>query len=245
MAFLVNINEFEGPLDLMLHLVKEKELDLFDLNIQILTDQYIQYIHQMESLHLEIASEYLSELAGLIEYKSKKLLPKDETVLESEYEEDPKDKLAQRLMEYQKFKEISIDLESLFLERQKLLSKPLSSEVEDWIKVDENQELEAESPYELVKVMTKILKRMALTQPLETKVTTKEISVDDRISQLKLMYGKNNETFSFEEILVDCKDMQLYIVSFLAVLDLIKTNEMLFTLDEDEMIWLKWSKTNE
>ena len=73
MAFTITIDQFEGPLDLMLHLIKDNKLDLFDLDMNILTDQYLHYINAMESMRLEIASEYLTELAGLLEYKSKKL----------------------------------------------------------------------------------------------------------------------------------------------------------------------------
>ena len=87
MNFKITIEQFEGPLDLMLHLIKENKLDLFDLDISVLTDQYLAYLDQMQELHLEIASEYLVELATLIEYKSKKLLPKDQSQLDEEYEE--------------------------------------------------------------------------------------------------------------------------------------------------------------
>ena len=93
MDFKVTIDQFEGPLDLMLHLIKENKLDLFDLDIDVLTGQYLIYLDSMDQLHLEIASEYLVELATLIEYKSKRLLPKDESVLDEDLEEDPKDRL--------------------------------------------------------------------------------------------------------------------------------------------------------
>ena len=73
MSFTVAVDQFEGPLDLMLHLIKEKELDLFDLDIHVLTEQYLLYLNKMEEMHLEVCSEYLVELATLIEYKSKKL----------------------------------------------------------------------------------------------------------------------------------------------------------------------------
>lgn len=86
MDFLITLDQFEGPLDLMLHLIKENKLDLFDLDMNVLATQYIDYIHAMQNMHLEVASEYLSELASLIAYKSKKLLPR-ETV---EVEEDMK-----------------------------------------------------------------------------------------------------------------------------------------------------------
>ena len=79
--FKVAIEQFDGPLDLMLHLIKENKLDLFDLDISLLADQYLLYIKKFDVLHLEIASEYLVELATLIEYKSKKLFPKEEADL--------------------------------------------------------------------------------------------------------------------------------------------------------------------
>ena len=84
MGFEVETVKFEGPLDLMLHLIHEQQLDIFDLDMEVLTDQYINYLHQMEELHLEVESEYLVELATLIEYKSKKLLPKKADEIEDE-----------------------------------------------------------------------------------------------------------------------------------------------------------------
>ena len=126
MAFAVETVKFEGPLDLMLHLIREQQLDIFDLDMDILTDQYIEYIHKMERLEIDIESQYLVELATLIEYKSKKLLPKPSEEIESEYEEDPKERLIRRLIEYQKFKEVSKELDILFTSRQEMYSKPIS-----------------------------------------------------------------------------------------------------------------------
>ena len=107
MEFTVLIDQFEGPLDLMLHLIRENKLDLFDLDMNVLTEQYLAYLETMESMHLEIASEYLGELAALLEYKSKKLLPREKVEITEEYEEDHRDRLVSRLLEYQRFKEIS------------------------------------------------------------------------------------------------------------------------------------------
>ena len=98
MEFKVLIDQFEGPLDLMLHLIRENKLDLFDLDMNILTEQYLVYLDTMESMHLEIASEYLSELASLLEYKSKKLLPREKVEITEEYEEDHRDRLVARLL---------------------------------------------------------------------------------------------------------------------------------------------------
>lgn len=237
MAFEITIDQFEGPLDLMLHLIKENKLELFDLNMDTLTDQYLVYLNTMEAMHLEVASEYLAELAGLIEYKSKKLLPREKVVIEEEYEEDQRDRLVKRLLEYQRFKEISETFQKQYEDRQKLMSKPLSNEANRWMKTVVEEDIKG-NPYDLVKAMNKVLRRMALAQPFETKMTVKEMSVDERKDQimqrLKNWIGK----MSFIELCSDCVDLHMVIVSFLAILDLIKLKIITFTIDEKEMIWI-------
>ncbi len=239
MAFTVNIQQFEGPLDLMLHLIKEKELDLFDLDISVLTDQYLSYIRAMEDLRLEVESEYLVELAGLIEYKSKKLLPKDTSELDSEYQEDPKERLIRRLLEYQQFKDISDQLNESYLERRLHHGKPLSVEVEQWTTSQVEHVPVNGTPYELVKAMMKCMRRMKLSQPIETRFTQKELSVEDRILQIKSRFLSLPKTFSFEQLLEDCTDLHMSIVTFLAVLDLAKQSVLFFTIDDKEQIWFK------
>ena len=171
MAFTVTIDQFEGPLDLMLHLVKDNKLDLFDLDMDVLTEQYLTYLNAMESMHLEVASEYLAELAGLLEYKSRKLLPREKVEVEEDYEED-KQKLAQRLLEYQRFKEVTADFEKKYAERQMLFSKPLSEEANKWIKTTIEEDLRG-NPYDLIKAMQKVIRRQVLAHPYETKMTVK------------------------------------------------------------------------
>ena len=135
--FKVTIDQFEGPLDLMLHLIKEKQLDLENLDMNVLTDQYIAYLNSMTRMHLEIAGEYLSELAQLIEYKSKKMLGIKEEI-EAE-EPDTKEKLIQRLLEYQKYKEVSEQLNEYYESRSLLIGKPMSKEADAWMESDDEQ----------------------------------------------------------------------------------------------------------
>lgn len=239
MSFTVSIEKFEGPLDLMLHLIKEKELDLFDLDISVLTDQYLLYINKMETLHLEVASEYLLELASLIEYKSKKILPKDETTLDSEYEEDPKDRLVRRLLEYQQFKEVSGQLNDLYHQRMLQMTKPISIEVDEWSKAKIEDDPIDGTPYDLVKAMSKCLRRLQLSKPLETKFTAREISTEDRSLQIKSRLKDLPDTFSFETLLEDCQDITMVIVTFLSVLDLARLHTLVFTIDEHDTIWFK------
>lgn len=239
MAFTVNIQQFEGPLDLMLHLIKEQKLDLFDLDISVLTDQYLFYLKQMEQLHLEIESEYLVELSTLIEYKSKKLLPKDTSELNDEFQEDPKDRLVRRLLEYQQFKEVSEKLNVSFLERSLQMSKPISIEVDEWVAQNEENTPIKGNPYELIKAMMKCMRRAQLARPIETKFTQKELSVEDRVLQIKARLLSLPKTFTFDQLLEDCSDLHTSIVTFLAVLDLAKTNVLFFTVDDNDTIWFK------
>ncbi|MDC0827647.1 segregation and condensation protein A [Faecalitalea cylindroides] len=239
MKFTVTIDQFEGPLDLMLHLIKENKLDLFDLDMNVLTTQYIEFIHQMKDLHLEIASEYLSELASLIEYKSKKLLPREEVQVEEEYEEDQRTKLVARLVEYQKYKEISEKLRIDYENRQKHFTRPVSPLVEQWSIPIESDTLENQSPYELLKAMNRVLQRMILLKPYETKVTIKELSVEERLEQIKERLKNSNDMILFETLCDDCSSLHMVIVTFLSILDLIHQKWLDFTIDSEDHIYVK------
>lgn len=239
MKFTVTIDQFEGPLDLMLHLIKENKLDLFDLDMNVLTTQYIEFIHQMKDLHLEIASEYLSELASLIEYKSKKLLPREEVQVKEEYEEDQRTKLVARLVEYQKYKEISEKLRIDYENRQKHFTRPVSPLVEQWSIPIESDTLENQSPYELLKAMNRVLQRMILLKPYETKVTIKELSVEERLEQIKERLKDSNDMILFETLCDDCSSLHMVIVTFLSILDLIHQKWLDFTIDSEDHIYVK------
>lgn len=235
MSFLANIEQFEGPLDLMLHLIKEQELDIFDLDLDILTKQYLLYIEEMENLELEVESEYLVELATLVEYKSKKLLPKDESKIEDEYEEDPKERLVRRLLEYQKYKEVSKTLYDAYSDRSFQLSKPISDGEE--FKVQESNSPYDGNPNDLLKAMSRVIRRLELSKPIETKYTSKELSVDDRILAIRARLKDLDDTFSFEKLVDDCKEVHEVIVTFLAVLDLAKNHILFFSTDDNDNIW--------
>lgn len=238
MQFTVTIDQFEGPLDLMLHLIKENKLDLFDLDMNVLATQYIQFIHQMKDLHLEIASEYLSELASLIEYKSKKLLPREEVEVCEEYEEDQRAKLVSRLVEYQRYKEVSEALKEEFSMRNKHFSRPQASLVEQWSIPIEADTIENQNPYELVKAMHRVMQRFALMKPYETHVTIKELSVDERLQQLKDRLMHCTSSVSFEELCDDCTNRHMVIVTFLSILDLIHQKWLMFDIQENDQIFV-------
>ena len=238
MEFKVTIDQFEGPLDLMLHLIKENKLDLFDLDMNVLASQYIDYIQKMEEIHLEIASEYLEEMASLVEYKSRKLLPRNDVEVTQDYEEDQRDKLVNRLLEYQRYKEASEFLKEEFDKRQKLYTRPQASIVSSWQSQPVLDSLEKQSPYDLLKAMNRVVSRMAILKPYQTKVTIKELSVEQRVEQVKQILEKQTDKISFEQLCLDCSNLHMVIVTFLSLLDLIHQRIITFTVDEKETIWV-------
>ena len=233
--FTVTTETFDGPLDLMLHLIREKKLDLLNLDMNVLTDQYIAYLEAMEYKQLEVASEYLVELAGLIEYKSRRLLP---GYKEEEEEEDPKERLVRRLLEYQQFKEVSDDFRRLYEGRQMMLGRPLSQEAEQWMNSTDDLKYNG-TPYELMKAMKKCLMRMRLSRPIETKYTVSELSMEDREVEIRARLDHLPDTFTFETLLDDVRDLPKFIVTFLSVLDLARLHILYFSVDESDTIWLK------
>ena len=134
MNYMIEISNFEGPLDLLLHLIKQSEMDIFDIDIEMITKQYLEYIEKMEEFNLNIASEYLVMAAELLEIKSYTLLPKHKNEVEDDYEDDPRENLISRLLEYEKYKNITTTFKEFEQERMKMYSKDpfdLSSFVEN------------------------------------------------------------------------------------------------------------------
>ncbi len=232
--FNVSLNQFTGPLDLMLHLIKEKKLDLFDLQIDVLIDQYILFLDSVEN-KLDIATEYLYELAALLEYKSKKCLPVDPKPLDvNDYEEDTKDQLVRRLIEYQQFKDISQLLNERFLIRQKQFEKPMEKQIME-IADDENIRFVHADQNDLLKAMQKCLLRFNYMHPSQVKITKTEMSIEDRSDQMIIMISTLKEPFSFEDMIQDVEDQSLLIVTFLAILELNRRDVLEFWVENSEV----------
>ena len=232
--FTVTLEQFTGPLDLMLHLIKEKKLDLFDLSMDVLIEQYIQYLNAVED-KLEIASEYLYELAALLEYKSKKCLPVDPKPLEvNDYEEDPKDALVRRLIEYQQFKDISQMLNERFIERQKQLEKPIERQIIQMAD-DEKIRFTQGNQSDLLKAMQKCLLRFNYSHPNQVRITKTEMSIEDRSEQMILMISTLKEPFFFEDMIQDVEDQSILIVTFLAILELNRRDVLEFWVENSEV----------
>lgn len=238
MKFQITIDEFNGPLDLMLYLIKENKLDLFELNIVELTNQYIAFLNEQQEYKLEIATEYISELAGLIEYKSKKLLPRDQSELEVQDLEEEEQNLVRRLIEYQRYKEVSEELAERFDERMHQFTKPISRDLFKSLRdeVDKSATYD-QTPYDLMKAMDKVLKRYRIANPLDVSIERVELSVDDRIISLRHEF-LNEKTMTLDDLLMNSKTLHHLIVTFLAVLDMLRMGDLKVNM-QDEIVYLK------
>ncbi len=228
MDYIVTIDNFDGPLDLLLHLIKKEDIDIYDISIEEITKQYLIYITKMKELDLDIASEYLIMASELIEMKSAMLLPKQVNE-EDDYEEDPKEKLIQRLIEYKKYKEMTNDFKKLEEERKNFYSKDISDLSK--FKVEEEIDLGDLNLDDLVNAFNNLLKRKELEKPLNTKITRKEYSVKQRSFEIKKIL-KEKKQVEFDE-LFDTFTKDYVVVTFLSILDLAKKQSLKIVQDDN------------
>lgn len=210
MNYKINIDNFEGPLDLLLYLIKKKELDILEINIFDVIEQYLQYIKEMEKMDLNIASEYLVMTAELIELKSRFLLP-HQTEEEQEELECSKINLLKKIILYEQYKEASFKLKDLEEQRMLMYSKEPYVFSNYEIKEDLNN---------LVNAFEFLLKRLDDEKPKTTMITKKEYSVSKRIIEIKSILDQKHKVM-FSELFSNNNRVFL-IVTFLSILDLSK-----------------------
>lgn len=222
------INDFEGPLDLLLHLIKESKMDIMNIEIEKITEQYMDFLNKQESMNLEISSEYLVLASELLEIKSKLLLPNNKEDEDLE-EEDPREELINRLLEYQAYKDIT-----KVLQDKELLRKDIYTKIPENINnyVDEVHEIHADVTIDdLVSALQKYYQRKALNKPLNTKVTINEISVSSRRHDIKRLL-KDKKRISFFE-LFPVASKEYIVATFLAILEMAKSRELIIKQDNN------------
>lgn len=212
----IHLASFEGPLDLLLHLIKKNEVNIYDIPIVLITQQYLEYLELMEELNLDVAGEFLVMAATLIHVKSRTLLPRADPTQEDP-EEDPREALMRRLLEHQKFKAAA----ELLHERETLRSA-------QWLRPDGRvAEVVGEPPepevdvdlFSLMAAFRQVLDRVR--QRPRVPLPPEQISIEDRISQL-LARLSESEAFGFEDLFADVQTRAGMIVTFLALLEMIR-----------------------
>jgi len=229
MEYIIELNQFEGPLDLLLHLIKESNIDIFDINLEEITKQYLDYLNKLEELNLNIASEYLVMAAELIEMKSRTLLPRKEEVVDGEQEEDPRMELINRLLEYQAYKDVTPALHQLEENRGEYYTKNPSLEISG---VDMSQKISDDIDMDLLmKALNNVLLKQQLEKPLKTKIANKEYSVSIRSNEIRKVL-KEKKRVKFEE-LFDILSKDYIVVTFLSILNLAKNGEAIIEQDHN------------
>ncbi len=218
-AFPIKLSNFEGPLDLLLHLIRKNEVSIHDIPIALITAQYLAAIAFMEELDLDVAGEFLVMAATLIHIKSKLLLPRPDTAagVEGEADEDPRDALVRRLLEHQKFKAAA----SLLHEREQLRAA-------QWLRPDERvaaiagDDYEPELEVDLFSLLTafQAVVRRARLRP-NVLLPPEQIPVETRIEQLFARLSET-EACGFDDLFADIEDRRGLIVTFLALLEMIR-----------------------
>lgn len=220
----IEINDFNGPLDLLLHLIKSNKMDIYDINIEVITKEYIDYINNNRELTIDACSEYLVMASELIHLKSKLLLNKNNSDEDDFYEISNEEELRDRLLEYQKIKDMTSEFRELEKKRSFVFTRIPSNlnEFKNTSTVITDVSLD-----DLLKAFEDFLKKQKLKEPTSTTITKKEVSVEDRSNDIRKIIklkGKINFIDLFDDI-----SKPYVIVTFLSVLDLAKKNEILIT----------------
>ncbi|MFA5909505.1 MAG: segregation/condensation protein A [Vicinamibacterales bacterium] len=214
----LKLQSFEGPLDLLVHLIKKNQMNVYDIQISVITKQYLQYLDLLQELNLDVASDFLVMAATLIHIKSKMLLPRPETAAgDPGEEEDPRDLLVRRLLEHQKFKaaaELLHDKETL---RSAQWGRP-DSRLEDIAGDDYEPEFEVDL-FSLLSAFKQVLERARERPPVV--LPGEQVSIESRIDQL-LERLSETEACGFEDLFDDVAGRGEMIVTFLALLEMIR-----------------------
>jgi len=223
-AYQVSLDVFEGPLDLLLHLINQLEIDIYDIPVAEITEQYMEYIQAMQHLELNIASEYLVMAATLLEIKSKMLLPVQEKTEDfDDYEEDPREELMERLIEYRKYKDAAEDLKEKEHDDNQIFTRPpvIFKDLDTKVPIVKGDL----SIYDMLGALNKMFKRKQWNEPQDTRVTRTEIPIEQRMEEVLAVVKTSKTGIAFDK-LFSYQSKSHIVITFKALLELMKNNEI-------------------
>jgi segregation and condensation protein A len=214
----VRLEQYEGPLDLLLDLIRRQQIDIWDIPIAKITAQYLEYLDQAAALDMELSSEFIFMAATLIHIKSRLLLPKDPELEKMSPEDDPRHELVERLLEHERYKNAAEMLQQKRMIEENLWSNP---QAEQFISAEDGPELVV-SLFDLVKTFEQVLDR-AKTRPV-FQVNHEEVSVPDMIQYLtSLLKGKpRGERISVVRLFEEQRSRRALVCMFLAILEMVR-----------------------
>ena len=225
MSYEVKLDAFSGPLDLLLHLINRLEIDIYDIPMAELTEQYIDHIHAMQTLELNEASEYLVMAATLLAIKSRTLIPINEGEIDIEEfdvdEVDPREELVARLIEYKKYKEAATQLQELESERGQVFTKA-PADLSEFIPEEQMTMFDTNvNVYDMLSAFQKLMRRKQLKKPLATRIARQEISVKDQMRSVVNVLKQAGGKVMFSQ-LFKYEDKSMLVLTFLTLLELMK-----------------------
>lgn len=236
MGIPVKLQVFEGPLDLLLHLIDENKIDIYDIPIVEITNQYMEYIQAMEQSDMNVMSEFLLMAATLLDIKCRMLLPKE--VNEDGEEEDPRQELVEQLLQYKMYKYMSYELKDRQLDGERLMYRDpdIPEEVQNYVEpVDLDELLGDLTIGKLRRIFDDVMKKQTdKIDPVRSrfgKIEKEEVTVEEKLSYVE-QYALNNQRFSFRQLLSkQCSKTQI-VVTFLAILELMKAGKI--TIEQEQ-----------
>lgn len=231
------INEFEGPLDLLLHLIDKNKFNIFDIPIVEITEQYLEYVNQMQEANLDVMSEFLVMAATLISIKAKMLLPKEEE--KDEEEEDPRAELVRRLLEYKMYKYASYELKDMELDAEKAYYKnpSIPQEIKDYKEeIDPADVIGDVTLAKLNEIFNQVMRRTVdRVDPIRSKFGTiekEEVRIEDKMEEIRASI-RGLKGINFRTLLEVQASRINIIVTFLAILELMKVGDI--TIKQDQI----------
>ena len=222
MAYKIKLEIFEGPFDLLLFLIKKNEVDIYDIPIHEITEQFLEYIELMKILDLDIAGEFIEMVALLMNIKARMLLPKPVGMSDEEYE-DPRTELVERIIEYKKFKEAASEISVYESNRRKLFSRKSFEKYFIKKEISTEEYLNDVSLFDLLLALKKALDNMP--KITEHQVTRIDITIEQQTEYILNKFASNSAIL-FSELINKLKEKIVIIVTFMALLDLINKRQL-------------------
>ena len=244
MNYEIHLENFDGPLDLLLHLVKETKLDIYEINMSSIIESYLKYISDLQTLNIDVGSEFLLMASSLLHLKSKMLIGKTTETenSEDEYAIESEEDLKERIIEYEKYKNITQELKALEEKRKEVYTK-LPENLKEYMTVPELFNENNLTVEDLVNALKNVEARLHYKEPVETRITTKEISVKERTTFIRDIL-KTKRKCDFTE-LFEYGTKDYIIATFLAILEMRKAKELKLTQESsfnsitvEAIIWI-------
>lgn len=238
MNYQISINDFEGPFDLLLHLINSSKVDIYEICMGTIIEDYLKYIHGLQELNIDIASEFLVMASELIHLKSKMLIGKslEEEKEDSEFSIESEEDLKNRIIEYQKYKNVTKTLKEMEEKRSTIFTK-VPENLKEYL---ENPKLinEGITVEDLLQAFLNLQERIHYKEPVHTKITRREISVESRRKRIEHVLNEKGKV-TFEE-LFEVYTREYIVVTFMALLDMTKNHEVIIQQEDNfAKIWIE------